>query len=343
MNKRPNFSSEEVIRIVEKLYGISAVINELPAEVDQNFYIKTNDEKEFVFKISNATEERSVLKFQNAALHHIANSDVEIQIPQLILTSSGDEISVITDTNGTKHLVRLITYLPGTELAKVKLHSTDLLREYGKFIGKLTKSLEGFCHPSSKREYVWDLSKANITIRQYIDSIKQPEKQDLVKYFVDMIEELVLPKQEKLRSSIIHGDANDYNVLVKDLRLNESCSFSILDFGDLIYGKTIFELAIAAAYVIGEKSDPLSTIAELVTGYNDVFPLTGLELELLFPLIAARLCTSVTLSSHRSDQIPDNEYLQISAITAWETLNRIRNIHPQFAMNTFRKACGLDS
>ncbi|MHA1910779.1 MAG: aminotransferase class III-fold pyridoxal phosphate-dependent enzyme [Candidatus Kariarchaeaceae archaeon] len=341
MNKRPSFSLEEVTQIVEKLYGISVIANELPAEIDQNFYLKTKDDKEFVFKIANAVEKRSVLEFQNEALHHIANCDVEILIPQSILSSSGDEISEITDTRDITYLVRLLSYMPGKELVKVRPHSTDLLRDYGGFIGKLTKALEGFSHPSSLREYVWDLSKANTTIRQHMVSIKQPEKQALVQYFVELIEELVLPKQEKLRTSIIHGDANDYNIIVKDSWVNKNRSFSILDFGDLIYGTTVSELAIAAAYAILEKHDPLTTIAELVTGYNEIYPLTELELELLFPLIAARLCTSVVLSSHRSELVPENEYLQISAISAWETLNRIRYIHPRLATYTFRKACGF--
>lgn len=117
---------------------------------------------------------------------------------------------------------------------------------------------------------------------------------------------------------------------------------SIFDFGDALYTATVNELAIAAAYAILHKPDPLAAAAHLVRGYHAAHPLTPEEVSLLFSLIAMRLCVSVTMSAYQRTQEPDNEYLQISAAPAWQTLASLAQTSPLLAEATFRHACGWE-
>src|SRR6266704_1147191 len=111
--------------------------------------------------------------------------------------------------------------------------------------------------------------------------------------------------------------------------------------GEMDHGLIASEPAIAAAYAILDKKDPLPVAAAIVAGYHGAFPLDDLELGVLYALIGARLAVSVTNSAHRKMVKPDDPYVTVSEAPAWEALERLGKIHPRFAHYTFRAACGL--
>ena len=68
---------------------------------------------------------------------------------------------------------------------------------------------------------------------------------------------------------------------------------SFLDFGDAIATAVVCDLAIALAYVMLDKQDPIAAAAHVVAGYHQARPLTEAETDALYTLAAARLSTSV--------------------------------------------------
>ncbi|MCP6725966.1 hypothetical protein NL526_28305, partial [Klebsiella pneumoniae] len=78
----------------------------------------------------------------------------------------------------------------------------------------------------------------------------------------------------------------------------------LLDFGDMVESWTVCEPAVAIAYGIFGKADPVSAAGEIAAGYDEVHALTDPELEALWTLAAIRLCTSVCLSAHRRTSEP---------------------------------------
>ena len=66
---------------------------------------------------------------------------------------------------------------------------------------------------------------------------------------------------------MIHGDANDYNVIVGDPLLRPR-PVSVIDLGDMHLGLTAAEPAIAAAYALLGKADPLAVAASVIRGYH---------------------------------------------------------------------------
>jgi 4-aminobutyrate aminotransferase-like enzyme len=115
----------------------------------------------------------------------------------------------------------------------------------------------------------------------------------------------------------------------------------VIDFGDMVETSTVFEPAVAAAYTILGRTDPVAAAARVVAGYHDVLPLTEQEIGLLYDLIALRLAVSVSLAAHQRRQDPENAYLSISEAPAWEALERWYQICPRLAHYTFRQAAGL--
>jgi 4-aminobutyrate aminotransferase-like enzyme/Ser/Thr protein kinase RdoA (MazF antagonist) len=236
----------------------------------------------------------------------------------------------------------MLTFVPGTVLAKVNPHTPELLRNLGQFLGEMDAALVDFTHPAAHRELKWDLSRAS-WIRDYLQHIEGSKRRLLVERFLRSYELEVVPALPSLRRSVIYGDANDYNVLVSPPWPRPRKVVSVIDFGDMHYGLTISEVAIAAAYAILGEKNPLAAACAVVAGYHSAFPLSEAEISVLYPLIAMRLAVSVTNSAHRKSLVPGDPYVTISEAPAWEALERLAAVHPRFAHYTFRDACGFSA
>ncbi len=339
-SNRPTFSTSEIKEICQTLYGLTGTLSELPSERDQNYHLVTDTGEQYVLKIAATTEKETTLIFQNSVLQHLSKGSCKI--PLIKKSANGRDIERVVSSSGMPHHIRLFTYLPGKILAEVNPHSPSLLTDFGKFLGTLTNDLIGFEHAGAHREFYWDLNQASTVIRKYYTLINDESKKSLVEYFLNLYERIVLPKRDDLRSSIIHNDANDYNVLVNHSHIDATRSFGLLDFGDMVFSQTINELAIGITYVILGKPDPIIVAQQMIAGFHSVFSLTELELELLFPLICTRLAMSVSIAAYQQNLEPENEYLSISQQQAWNALHLLKEIHPRYAEYCFRSAASLD-
>jgi len=339
---RPKLDAEFVSDVVSSLYGLSGNLSELPSERDQNFHLVTETGEEFVLKISATSEKRETLDFQTSAMNHLAGKSKSPITSTVQETISGDSISQIETPEGDSHFVRLISYLPGRVMSSVKPHSPDLLLDFGRFIGSISKGLVDFNHPATHRDFYWDLGRASSTITQFKEHITESEKLALVDYYLDMYQTVVVPRMVALRKSVIHNDANDDNVVINTPHDDDKRTFGILDFGDMVYSHTINELAIAISYAMLGKSDPIGTAQKIISGYHSVYPVTEQEIELLFTLACTRLATSVSVSAYQKKLEPENEYLIISEEKAWDLLSRLAEVHPRFAAYCFRQAAGME-
>jgi Ser/Thr protein kinase RdoA (MazF antagonist) len=307
----PAFDSESAQTIANEFFGIRAGARQLPSERDQNFLLTDSAGEKLVLKIGNALEERDFLEAQNFVLKHLAERVAFCQ--QLVPATSGEEIVSAQAANGQTHFVRLVRYLPGVPLAEIEPQPPPLLRDLGRTLGQLAQALTDFDHPAVHRTFHWDLSSGHHVLSEYAPLIKD-----------DALRRLVLQYRfnfdPNLRRSVIHGDANDYNVLVNPESMTVS---GLLDFGDMVYSYTAGDLAIAIAYVVLDKADPLAAATQVVDGYTSEFALLDNEREALWPLVLLRLCMSVCLAAFQQQQRPDNEYLSISQRAIAENLPRL--------------------
>jgi 4-aminobutyrate aminotransferase-like enzyme len=232
----------------------------------------------------------------------------------------------IREYNG--RIVWMLHRLPGKLLAETKYHSTRLLRNLGRSLAAIDARLVTFDHRSAHRELKWDLTRAS-WISEYLHLTPDPA---LIERVLAMA-----PDLSAFRHSVIHGDANDHNVLV------DGDDVAIIDFGDLHYTATICELAIACAYVAFNKKDPLDAMAHVIAGYQAAGykALEEREIEALFPLILLRLAVSVVNSAYCKTLHPNDSYVTVSEEAAWTALRTLMKIHPRLAHYVFRDACGL--
>jgi hypothetical protein len=117
----PDFSADAAAQVVRELYGIEGAFSRLYSERDQNFRVRATDGADYVLKIANSDEDPGVLDMQHQALTHVEARDPDLPTPRVIRTRGGAMSGSIADAGGKAHIVRLLSYLPGINLAEVPL------------------------------------------------------------------------------------------------------------------------------------------------------------------------------------------------------------------------------
>ena len=259
-------------------------------------------------------------------------------MPSLVRTKNDEDIGTWTAANGTTHAVRMITWIAGQPLGDTVRQTDALLLDVGRAIGRVSRQLATFDHLAVHRVFHWDLAHAAGLVARILPAVREAplrEAMDRTLGAYHMLAEPVLPW---LRRSVIHGDANDYNVLV-DREAQRVAG--LVDFGDMVFSHTVNDLAIAMAYACLAKSDPLAAAAAVAAGCHEVFPLTENEIQAVFALMVLRLSLSVAIAAEQQAEKPDDSYLGISQAAIRETLPLLTAMHPRLAHYRLRDACGL--
>ncbi|HSF19382.1 MAG TPA: aminotransferase class III-fold pyridoxal phosphate-dependent enzyme [Vicinamibacteria bacterium] len=328
---RPRLSLDQARELGRNLYGVEPCgIATLPSERDQNFHLKPDH----VLKISSASEELTTLDFENRALQHVAREDPSLPVPRLIPTLEGK----LMGETASGRICRLFSYLPGKPLASFKPHSVDLLRTLGRMMGRLDRALAGLAQEAPPRKLKWDTTRAADVLRDGVSLLETDERRGILERHLARFERHVLPRLLELPRGVIHNDGNDHNILI-----GRSAEITgLLDFGDMIKGAVVCDLAILCAYVMLDKRDPLGAAAAVVAGYHEEHPLGDEELALVFPLSVTRLAMSVSICARQFKDEPEREYLRVSQDPAWRLLERLEGECDRLPHYMFRAACGKD-
>ena len=333
----PRLDRHAAIALGEHLYGIRAGASELPSERDQNFLLTTDRGEKFILKIANALELRPFLEAQNRLLTHLS---VRLSFcPHVLSRVSGQTIETASADTGEVYLVRLLSYLPGVPLGNVKNPTSQLYRDLGSKLGQLSAALRDFDDSALHRDFHWDLAKGLNVLSEYAPLISDA---GLRRFIDECTRKLASEKAHlwpKLRRSIIHGDANDYNILVSEVgEPNKQTITGLIDFGDLLHSFTVSELAVATAYAMLGKPDPLETAVVIAAGYLQHYSLTEDELKALWGLVLLRLCVSACMAARQQRQAPDNAYLAISQKAIVDSLPQLAAIEWEQAADCFLSA-----
>ena len=321
----PAFDATQLASFAEEHFGIRGSVAPLPGERDQNGLLTATSGDRYVLKVANVNEDPDQLAFQNAALLHLAARDPGLGTPRVCPTRGTGTIAEVSGPGGAVYCVRLLSYLPGRTLKDVA-KSPALLRDLGAFMGRLDRALQGFTHDAAARpDFLWNLDRA-LACRPLAAAIDAADDRALVEQVFARHAEAVAPRLVGLRCAVIHQDANDHNVLTA---LNGSPQVvGLIDFGDMVWGRQINELAVTLAYALLGVEDPSAAAAPVITGYHTALPLQETELSVLLDLVALRLATSVCISSARSKEHPDNPYLLVSQQPAFALLRALERAGP---------------
>ena len=334
--------------MLQKYFGLEdAQLQSMVGYDSKNWRVTEGKGNRFVLKRFELSEvgfieaENEVLLRLNEALpghfpNPLPNHDGQLLTAIVEKDPASEEIPNGQQRNHEPGLYRLQTYLEGTPLAEAD-HTPEMFYSFGDLLGQLTQTLSDHHHPEiSARRIFWDLTQFYPN-KRYKDYISTPSDRKLVEHFYLQYEVKVLPYLSQLRRQVIHGDANDWNVFVQEGQVS-----GIIDFGDMTESPVIHEVAIALAYALSNKKDPLAAAVPFLQAFHKHFPLEAKEVELLYYFIAARLCVTVSACAYSRIQDPENAYRTVSEDNAWDLLRKWVATNPVHAERVFKEGIGME-
>jgi 4-aminobutyrate aminotransferase-like enzyme/Ser/Thr protein kinase RdoA (MazF antagonist) len=333
-------TADDAAGLARDLYGLEAGACPLPSEYDDNFRLETADGALRVLKVMHPMRDAGFVDLQCAALGTIAERAPDLPVPAVVPGRSGRPWTAAAMGPGPARLVWMLSYLPGRPIAGIRPVTPGLLEELGAALARLDGALAGFSHPSARRELKWDLARAG-WIRDRLGLLGDARHRALVEKVLARYDAEAAPVLPRLRRSVVYGDANEHNVLVRIEPGQAPRLAGLIDFGDMLETLTVAEVAVAAAYAAFGAPDPLEAVRPLLAGYHRHFPLAEEELAVLDILIRTRLAVSVVNSACRAAAEPDDPYLTISEAPAWAALEAFDRVPARLAHYAYRDACGL--
>lgn len=326
---------DRAAHIAKEYFGIEGTVKALAGYEDLNFRITDADGTNYLLKCTTNPEFSHFLIAQNKVLESLAEQAHPNRFPKALTALNGKQLVAITNEDGSIYNVRMLTFLEGEFLAHVE-HTDELLYEFGAFLGDLDAILVHEEHETFKwHTHEWD-SKEFLQLEKYIDAMDDVEQRRVIGYYFQQFKDVVQPQLHELRTSLIHSDPNDQNVLVQNGKIS-----GLIDFGDMVRCPVVCEVSIAVAYTLLHKEEPLAVAQKIVAGYHSKFPLEEREIALIYYFSMVRSCTTVMMAAYSQKLNPENEYISIHSDAAWKLLQQWIQIGPRKAENAFREACGL--
>lgn len=335
----PDLPAKDCMEVAADLFGIEMTqARRLTAERDLNLLLAAGDGRQFVMKVSNEAESLGVTQFQNGALCHVEEHAPDLPVPRVIRTLEGSPEARIVLADGRQHTVRLLSYLPGVPLHLVKGSTTQRQRLAG-CLAKLDAALGSYRSEFGQEDLSWNI--ANLLRLEPLLEYQEKDGERLLSSVMEAFRRDVVPELGTLRRQVIYNDLNFHNVLVDET--DSDVIAGIIDFGDIVCAPLVNDLAVACAYQFGQDDEPLAPVGEFIAAYHRILPLTLREADLLPTLIAARLATTVLITTWRSQRYPHNrEYILRNNPSAWAGLHVLAGQSGQQLKAWVLSCCGME-
>jgi len=280
----PRLPASRLQEIAKSQFGVSGAPKVLDGERDQNCRIIAADGRQYVLKISAAGVDPAVIDFQIEALLHIERADPGIPVPRMVRSRDGELRCWISTSRG-RHQVRMLSYLPGIPYQQGPAPSLSALYQVGAFLARLNRALRGFSHPAAGHFMPWDITNG-LVFKGQLREMLSDDVHALVTPTLRRLEHEVYPLLPSLRRQVIHQDGHGANLLRESVHSDKVVG--IIDFGDMVYGPLICDLAVSLADFIDAGPGPVEAAAAMCRGFQSVLPLQSKETDLLLDLVVAR-------------------------------------------------------
>lgn len=315
----PQITPDRAVEVALRLFGVEGHATALESERDRNFLIE-GSEGAFALKFGHPAEGSQILEMQAAALDHIAITDPNLPVPRNRMTLAGPSVAE-EPFHGVLIPVRMLEFIDGTPLGQGV--SSPALRDHiTALMARLQHSLRGFFHPAAGRVLLWDLSHLS-ALRSKLHHLEE-SRRPLNELWLDRFDALIAPRLPCLRAQVIHNDFNPENLLAEGEHIT-----GIIDFGDMVHGPLVADLAVAIGYQVLGDAEPIDVIEEMAASFSRHNPLEAQELEVLVDLVAGRLVQSLIIGDWRASIHADNtEYILDYSESTWRALQRLSESDP---------------
>jgi 4-aminobutyrate aminotransferase-like enzyme/Ser/Thr protein kinase RdoA (MazF antagonist) len=322
MKSEKNQTQISYSSFLDENYNLLAAVEELAGYQDKNYRVTTTSGDRFILKITVDPDDLDFIRSQNRLLTALSLKPSGKILPVSLPNKDGGLITEI-QVDGKPAFARVFSYIEGEFLANAK-PSLEFFHDLGRAFGQLDLDLAGLEDPVLKcRTHEWDLSRV-LELKEDTCLIEDPADRRLVSYYLMKYQEEVQPYYHQLPKCLIHADGNDWNILTDwthghpgDHRV-----VGIIDFGDMLWGARVNEIAIVLAYAMMGRDDFAEVYQQVINGYQEVIRLTELELSRVYFIVAARWCQTMVMAARQKHANPGNAYHQISLSGARKMLHR---------------------
>ncbi len=331
----PDVDNDEATHLAHTYFAVGGALHPLGGERDLNFRLD-GDDGSYIFKISNALDDEDIVGLQVEALQHIRSRDPSLPVPRVLVDRDGQLLRRVTVENGDSHILRLLSYLPGIPVDDSPA-TLRTWRETGALMGRLNVALGSFFHPAARaNDHPWDVANC-LRFQPLAKHIGDKSARALVDSVFDRFREDAKPRLDNTRHQVIHQDAHCGNVLV-DANDPERVT-GLIDFGDMLYGPVIADLAIIPDRTERTDDKLLDAICNAAMGFDSTFALEEDEVDLLYDLICARYALGATVVAARNALHPETPGHMPSNETFVEELEELLTIGALACTSAVRRAC----
>uniref|UniRef100_A0A8C5I267 Hydroxylysine kinase n=1 Tax=Gouania willdenowi TaxID=441366 RepID=A0A8C5I267_GOUWI len=198
---KPNFSQSQASEMVTRLFSLTPTdMHSLPSYIDQNFFIATQEDGEYVLKIINSEDSENValIDMQNYAMAYLHQKGLPTQT---LRPTTGQKLMSLEENDcGSgcqKYVVRLLRYLPGTTISKAPM-TPQLLYEAGRTAATMDTFFQEMKHPQlsvlERETFIWNLSNV-CQLEEYLSVLNGDPLQEVVKSVIHQYKLTVEPKR----------------------------------------------------------------------------------------------------------------------------------------------------
>lgn len=165
--------------------------------------------------------------------------------------------------------------------------------------------------------------------RKFLGDVEDPMRRARAELVYDNFEKFVIPKLPSFKKSVIHGDFNGLNIILRKNSANTYHLAGAIDFGDACSSCAIFDLGISVAYIMLENMNPVNCsntiefVGPMIGAYHRVLPLSRAEFDILYHVVLARAVQSSVLGAHSFKAEPWNAYILVAHEKCWSLVDML--------------------
>ncbi|WP_449430274.1 aminotransferase [Pseudomonas putida] len=310
----PSLSEAQAHALLRAHYDLEGSLLPLGSQQDLNFRLDTGQAR-FVLKVCHGSYAQVELEAQHAALAFLREQG--LPVPSVRAARDGQALLAV-DIDGQPLRARLLDYIEGQPLTRLKHLPARLMAELGGLCGNIDKALASFDHPGLARTLQWDPQHAQALIQHLLPVLQDQAQRERIAQATRLAAARLAPLVGQLPSQAVHLDITDDNaVWARDAERQWQLQ-GVIDFGDLVRTWRIADLSVTCAALLHHaEGDPLR-ILPAVRAYHALNPLAEAELRALWPLVLNRAAVLVLSSEQQLSVDPGNQYIRDNIAHEWE-------------------------
>ena len=310
----PSLSEAQAHALLRAHYDLEGSLQSLGSQQDLNFRVDSGHAR-YVLKVCHGSYAEVELQAQHAALAYLGEQG--LPVPVVRPARNGSALLAL-DSEGQPLRVRLLDYIEGQPLTRLKHLPARLMAELGALCARVDQALADFDHPGLERTLQWDPRHAQALIAHLLPVLRDETRREQVARVASEAGQILATLVDQLPTQAVHLDITDDNVVwSRDVQRQWQLQ-GVIDFGDLLRTWRIADLSVTCAALLHHaEGDPLR-ILPAVSAYQAVNPLSDAELRALWPLVRMRAAVLVLSSEQQLAVDPDNQYTRDNIAHEWQ-------------------------